>query len=352
MQLSFITIVDIFIRVFVVGQLSLLCIHFTVKPKSLHLIYAILLCISLSAYLLITAPIANHHYGILRGVFLFFTEVAPYILWLLIYSLFKDDFKPKEWPSWIKVTIMFSLSWFVYFFGYLEGKGLFHKVNHLIELLIMLHVIYITLKDFPDDLVETRRNARVLTVIYGCLYLILILLLELGNAALRDSSLFSLVNAGMVLLSTTIFSYYYFIGKFTNEITVDKPIEDQESQSTVPTIPLVFKDIHTKLCQLMLAGFYQESQLSIKDLASELQIPEHQLRELINKHLGFRNFSEFLNSYRIPAACAQFEDSTNIRTPILTIALELGYGSIATFNRTFKAQKGITPKEYRNQFQK
>ena len=77
-----------------------------------------------------------------------------------------------------------------------------------------------------------------------------------------------------------------------------------------------------------------------------------QRRELINKHLGFRNFSGFLNSYRLPIACSQLEDLTNIRKPILTIALELGYGSIATFNRAFKAKTGKTPKEYRSQFQK
>jgi AraC-like DNA-binding protein len=115
---------------------------------------------------------------------------------------------------------------------------------------------------------------------------------------------------------------------------------------------LVFKNTNEKLGQLMLDGFYQETQLSIKQLANKLKTPEHQLRELINKHLGFRNFSDFLSSYRIPAACAQFEDIAHIRKPILTIALELGYGSIATFNRTFKAQKGMTPKEYRSKFQK
>ena len=33
--------------------------------------------------------------------------------------------------------------------------------------------------------------------------------------------------------------------------------------------------------------------------------------------------------------------------PILTIALESGYGSIGPFNRAFRAHFGMTPTEYR-----
>jgi AraC-like DNA-binding protein len=33
--------------------------------------------------------------------------------------------------------------------------------------------------------------------------------------------------------------------------------------------------------------------------------------------------------------------------PILTIALDTGFGSIGPFNRAFKAHTGLTPSEYR-----
>jgi len=33
--------------------------------------------------------------------------------------------------------------------------------------------------------------------------------------------------------------------------------------------------------------------------------------------------------------------------PILTIALDAGFGSIGPFNRAFKTQTGVTPTEYR-----
>jgi AraC-like DNA-binding protein len=352
MYLSFTDIFDLFLRFLAVGQLSLLCHYILSKNQNLTSALAVSVNICLCAYLLLTAPIPDHYYGALRGILLFFTEVAPYLLWLLVLSLFKDDFQPIKWPTWVKFSIGLMLLWFIYFFGYIKGRGSFHQVNHAIELLFIIHIVYITVKEFPDDLVEARRNARVITVIYTCIYLSLILLLELADTGLRDSSMFSLLNASFVLVSISFFSWHYFNNRFTEKPKVVSIDNITNAKISSPTIPLVFKKVHQQLEQLMLDRFYEETQLSIKQLANKLQVPEHQLRELINKHLGFRNFSDFLSSYRIPAACAQFEDITLIRKPILTIALELGYGSIATFNRTFKAQKGMTPKEYRNTFQK
>jgi len=352
MYLSFSDIFDLFLRFLAVGQLSLLCNHILAKQQNLIAVLAVSVNVCLAAYLLLTAPIPDHYYGMLRGILLFFTEVAPYLLWLLVLTLFKDNFQPMKIPLWIKVLISLTLIWFLYFFAYMKGRGSFHQINHMIELSFIFHILFITIKEFPDDLVEARRNARLVTVVYTCIYLILILLLELGDAALRDSTMFSLLNASLVLVSTSFFSWHYFKGRFTEQAKKMLTVEDQEDVIATPTIPLVFKNDNERLGQIMLEGFYQETQLSIKQLANKLKIPEHQLRELINKHLGFRNFSDFLSSYRIPAACAQLEDSTFIRKPILTIALELGYGSIATFNRTFKAHKGMTPKEYRSKFQK
>ncbi|NQZ83631.1 MAG: helix-turn-helix transcriptional regulator [Colwellia sp.] len=352
MYLSFIDIFDLFLRFLAVGQLFLLCNHILAKQQNLIAILAVSVNIGLAAYLLLTAPIPDHYYGILRGILLFFTEIAPYLLWMLVLSLFRDNFHPMKFSLWIKTLISLILIWFLYFFIYMKGRGSFHQVNHLVELFFIFHIIFITVKEFPDDLVEARRNARLVTIVYTCIYSILILLLELGNAALRDSTVFSLLNAGLVLISTSFFSWHYFKGKFTDKTKMALIVEHQEGVIGTPAIPLVFKNVNKQLSQLMLEGFYKETQLSIKQLANKLKIPEHQLRELINKHLGFRNFPDFLSSYRIPAACAQFEDIAYIRKPILTIALELGYGSIATFNRTFKAQKGMTPKEYRSKFQK
>lgn len=71
-----------------------------------------------------------------------------------------------------------------------------------------------------------------------------------------------------------------------------------------------------------------------------------QLRESINQHLGYRNFNDFLNHYRIDEAAQRLLRQD---LPILSIALDAGYGSIGPFNRAFKQLKGFTPSEYRAQ---
>lgn len=356
MYLSLLDMLDLFFRVLTVGHLCILSIYVLSRNCHLKSILATAVAVCLCAYLLLTAPIPDKNYGALRGILLFFTEITPYLLWCFAFSLLDGNFHPKHWAKWIHVTLALTLLWFAYFFGYLQGKGLFHQVNHVIQILPLLHIAFISIKGLADDLVNTRRLLRKIFFITICLYFCFVLALELGDSSLRDSSIFSIINASFTLLATSTFSWFYFKNtvKDTLLTKMADPIKP-ESESVLPLtldIPASYKNVHDNLCQLMANGFYRETQLTIKELGCKLAIPEHQLRELINKHLGFRNFSDFLNSYRLPAACSQFADITNSRKPILTIALELGYGSIAPFNRAFKAKTGVTPKEYRAKFQK
>ncbi len=92
---------------------------------------------------------------------------------------------------------------------------------------------------------------------------------------------------------------------------------------------------------------YRQEGLSIGLLAVKLGMPEHRLRTLINRELGHRNFSVFLNGYRIDEAKAALEDPDQIDVPVLTIALDAGFRSITPFNRAFKAATGLTPTEFR-----
>ena len=92
------------------------------------------------------------------------------------------------------------------------------------------------------------------------------------------------------------------------------------------------------------AGLYRRSGLTITALAAELGYPEHQLRRLINQHLGFRNFSFFLNSFRIEEATERLSDPAEARKPVLTIALDLGYGSLGPFNPPIPNK----PRRFRN----
>lgn len=92
---------------------------------------------------------------------------------------------------------------------------------------------------------------------------------------------------------------------------------------------------------------YARDGLSISGLAEILDTQEHVLRHVINRGLGFRNFNDFLHTHRLREAGVRLRDPAARRTPVLTIALEAGYGSIGPFNREFKERFGTTPTEYR-----
>jgi AraC-like DNA-binding protein len=94
---------------------------------------------------------------------------------------------------------------------------------------------------------------------------------------------------------------------------------------------------------------WRDNGLTIGALAQRLGLTEHRLRQLINRHLGYRNFSDFLNRYRLEAAAQRLRDPAEAPLPILSIALDCGYSSLPPFNRAFKARFGMTPSHYRQQ---
>ena len=89
---------------------------------------------------------------------------------------------------------------------------------------------------------------------------------------------------------------------------------------------------------------YRRDGLTLAALAHELGMGEAALRTLINQKLGFRNFNDFLHHHRLNEAQARLVAE---QLPILSIALECGYGSIGPFNRAFKLRFGMTPSAWR-----
>ncbi|MFK8007869.1 MAG: helix-turn-helix domain-containing protein [Saprospiraceae bacterium] len=91
---------------------------------------------------------------------------------------------------------------------------------------------------------------------------------------------------------------------------------------------------------------FKNPNLKLKDLAAEIEIPAHQLSQLLNDNLG-KNFALFINEYRIQAA--QKILATNHQFSLEGIGQEVGFSSKSTFFATFKKMKGVTPSQFKNQ---
>ena len=94
---------------------------------------------------------------------------------------------------------------------------------------------------------------------------------------------------------------------------------------------------------------YHEPELSIGMLAARAGMPEYVLRRLINDRLGYRNFAAFLGERRVAAAKTALADPENARRPVSSIAFDVGFNSLASFNRVFRELAGVTPTGFRQQ---
>ena len=80
---------------------------------------------------------------------------------------------------------------------------------------------------------------------------------------------------------------------------------------------------------------YLEPELTLSELAKQLNISTSKLSQTINNGLG-KNFNDFINEYRVEAVKKMMLDEKKSNFSLLGIAQECGFNSKATFNRTFK----------------
>jgi AraC-like DNA-binding protein len=96
---------------------------------------------------------------------------------------------------------------------------------------------------------------------------------------------------------------------------------------------------------LVMSKPYLNSNLTIGDLADEIEIPAYQLSQLINDQMG-KTFFELINSYRVNEVKLRFFEPQYKNLTLLGIAMECGFNSKASFNRIFKQLTNQTPTEY------
>ncbi|MEM9327243.1 MAG: helix-turn-helix domain-containing protein [Bacteroidota bacterium] len=94
---------------------------------------------------------------------------------------------------------------------------------------------------------------------------------------------------------------------------------------------------------------YLDSTLSLYHLAKQLSVSSHYLSHILNSRVR-KNFYEFINHYRIDEVKRRIGSDQYSKYTILGIALDCGFNSKATFNRTFKNYTGYTPSQYQQEF--
>lgn len=311
---------------------------------------AALLCFALSAMLLTTAP------EILRpppSVYIplrLFDTINLVCLWWFGLSLFEDDFSLRR-LHWLGLAayLVFDLPLRINFLFFGEAFPLWVGVPARIVPIAMIgHLFWTALAGRGDDLIESRRRIRVWYTFATAVAAALIIGGEITYSLIvGPGDQPDWLSTARVAIAFPAIAYgAYWLLHFRGEFLLFEPVPATPRPAT--SIDAKDRASHARLVAAMETDrLYREPGLSIGALAERIKTPEHQLRALINKGLGFRNFAAFLNTYRLAEAKAALADPERARLPILTIAMDVGYGSLATFNRAFKQAEGITPSEYR-----
>jgi len=97
--------------------------------------------------------------------------------------------------------------------------------------------------------------------------------------------------------------------------------------------------------------YYHDAELNLTSLAEKLRLTVHELSRIINVALK-KNFNDFINEYRVAEVIRKMQDPAFAHITLLGIALESGFNSKTTFNRTFKQLTGKSPAGYKLELQK
>ena len=336
---------------------------------SLAAYLAVGLSVCTTSFLIISAPGASDavgYWGIPLEILALF---SPGALWLFSLSLFDDNFRIER-PHllvagvfWLAGASIFPA--FYLYFGYwpnmspqelhlaVEGLGGFPRalmfLSDALKFGMMAHMLYAAWQGRDDDLLEARRRFRSTFVIGGAAVVgVVVYSLSSSKGQPLQGLMWSDVAASGAILAIV----FYLLWNVTR-IDSEWLLGDLSQAETAPATalpqaePTDALDL-ARLNDLAANATLLEQGLTITRLSEIAKVPEHRLRRLINQHMGFRNFSDFLNNHRIEAAKGRLANAQDRHTPVLTIAMELGYGSLGPFNRAFKERTGQTPTEFRS----
>ncbi|GJL95620.1 MAG: transcriptional regulator [Hyphococcus sp.] len=302
---------------------------------------------SIGVYVLLSSEMIEPLFGVFRLPAVFIAIWGTVFFWWFAASFFDDDFRWRWWRI-APVFILPALFLLRYWLGDGATGRTFTLIHLLMNAALFADIIRIAIVNISDDLIDPRRRFRVALALVVAVAGIGIATAEILETVYKLPAYLELFHAAIILALNLFFAGWLLApkGALFGPAVVQGVDAQTESRISKP-IPISNQPEYQRLMRLMDEGVYLEDGLTVARLAEKVGVPEHHLRALINGALGFRNFSSFLNERRVEDAKKALTDPTQSRKQVLQIALELGYGSIAPFNRAFKNATGQTPSEFR-----
>ncbi|WP_413062082.1 helix-turn-helix domain-containing protein [Sphingomonas carotinifaciens] len=228
----------------------------------------------------------------------------------------------------------------------LAGRGLSLLLVPL-GFAIVGHMVWRLLAERQGDLIQQRHDARIMVAVLlgGMLFIDLAADALFGFAwrplafAMTQNAMalaFGLWLAGRLL---TVRADVLTFGVIAKPPLLAEPAPQPGFQHD--------GELHRRLSGLMeTERVFLNPELTFAAFVESMGASERTVRTLINHELGYDHFRTFLNNYRVAEARRLLGDR-NRDDKLITIALDSGFASLASFNRAFRTIEGRTPSDYR-----
>ena len=329
------------------GAISLFLLWIAILARDYHDVLAARVAIAMNlaiiAYLLV--PIfrpegpARFPYAICDAL----SVMVPAFFWLFV-RLWFDDQQRIGWRSWlivavfailplIQISLIGALDWFSLEIWVLVRIGMFA---------FAVAGMWIAWRGRAHDLIEARRGFR--SALVGAIggFILLATFIEMFHNRDMNPDPGRFLTLVAIVIATFVVSVGLYRFRLAELFAAPGMAPKRVKPSAAPS--LLAQRLHAVMAD---ERAYRAEGFSIAMLAARLGEPEYRVRRAINGEMGFRNFTAFLNGFRLDEIRAALADPAQREVPILTIALDAGFGSLGPFNRAFRDAEGMTPTDYR-----
>lgn len=264
-----------------------------------------------------------------------FANIVPSLLLLFVFFIFEESCEIPPWIIGLVSVAILSSVWFHLSEGGYINSPVWLRVLKAVIVLIAVGLIW---KGRENDLVELRTKLRTIFILVLAIQTLVVISVEMVTNFNPPLTFDTIVQFCIFVFGITA---NYFFAKLNPTGALMMPVAPQP----VAAENVVDPHIAELLERMRSERLYADHDLRVSSLAQLINLPEYKLRKKINQELGYRNFNHFVNHYRIEEAGVKLREDT--RTPVLTIALDVGFRSISSFNSAFQAHFGLSPTKYR-----
>lgn len=288
----------------------------------------------------------NPDFEVSKRDYLHFTPAVLYLLYSFVIfitdKLILDDFyfyadgRDKDLDFWYQMSGLISMLMYLFL-----GLRYYRNYRNIIEQEV----------SFADEI--SFKWIERFMIAFGIILLLRVLFFILNPKWGEFGSKYWYYLCFSILFFYIAMSGYFVIVKTTANLSFHQNLKRLPEINTY-TVPRKSDELAADIVKewkgkiLMLFSdekIYTHPNLTITHIAEMLETHRNLISSVINQ--GFEmNFNDFVNEKRTEAVIQKLKQREHTIKTLLSIALDSGFNSKATFNRAFKKHTGLTPRQY------